>query len=175
MNNEVTDIFDIYKRFLNIVDDPTLSANFEFDSDTNTIIKYIDNKDYITTEKVTDKKKEAYIKNIQTTLMNLFETSLTDEFQGFGLNVDIDYDEMTINPKLDNAQTTVLVLGMVNAWVEKQIHKSTLMRPSIHDRDFSETSHATQLASLIDLRDANQQRMRRMVHNWSNVHIKVNG
>lgn len=152
IEQEYTNVLDIFEKFLDTIDD----------------------RDVLLEEPVSEKQREIYLSNLQKTLFNFLETSMADEFQGFHLDIELDKDNLTIFPQLDSTQTTVLVLGMTNAWLDRHINRSRLMRASIEDRDFKESSHANHISSLIALRDSNQQRMRRMVHSWANGKVLLN-
>lgn len=61
---------------------------------------------------------------------------------------DINKDEARFGAKLTNTEQWMIATAMVYLWLDTKIYKEDLMRTSVTDRDYTETSPANQLRAL---------------------------
>lgn len=64
---------------------------------------------------------------------------------------DYDSDLGRFNIELSNEEQWIVANGMVLSWIEPKIKREKLLRETISDRDYRESSHANQLKELGNL------------------------
>lgn len=176
IENNYTDIYKIFERFLDQVSDPVLTPSFEMGEleGMREVVTYIRQEDTVERKQMTEEDIEVYLFNIQRKLLNFLRVGLSGEFQNFVLEEELDDELMRLYPKLDTVQESVLVLGMVNEWIRSKISDSNMMRPAIHDRNYQESSHSAQMGEMRNQIKENTRDMRRMVNNHQLNRVRVN-
>lgn len=80
---------------------------------------------------------------------------------------DINIDLKQFNNDLTQEEQWIIATGMVLSWLEPKIKREELLRASISDRDYKESSHANQLEKLMNLEDITRRKMKKYIISYT--------
>ena len=80
-----------------------------------------------------------------------------------------DYDEelSQFNVELSSEEQWIIANGMVLSWIEPKIKREKLLRETISDRDYRESSHANQLKELGNLEKNTRAKLKNYIISYT--------
>lgn len=80
-----------------------------------------------------------------------------------------DYDDVLsqFNMQLSSEEQWIIANGMVLSWIEPKIKREKLLRETISDRDYRESSHANQLKELGNLEKNTKARLKAYIISYT--------